>query len=276
MEDTDRPRRLLPRRHVLTELLAHRGPFWADSSVELRLRTYNFTRKIDGTTVSDATALGTELTFHSGRWKDRLSFLATWHTSLGLHTPDDLGGTGILGPDQSDLSVLSRAYTEIHLTERASARLYRQDFTLPYLNRDDSRMIPNTHEAYIVRRPGDRFEFLAGYVTKIKRRESESFLHMGEVAGVSGSKAGTAIFSGRANPTERVSVDLTGLYTEDLLSTVYAETSYKRALDERWGLQLAAQYSWQGSQGEERRGDAEHDDELWNVQVFCSHYCDNH
>jgi hypothetical protein len=269
MEDTDRPRRLLPRRYVLTELLAHRGAFWADSGVELRLRAYDFTREIDGTTVSDAAALGTELTFRSGRWQDRVSVLASWHTSFGLHAPDDLGGTGILGPDQSNLSVLSRAYTEIHLIERASVRLYRQDFNLPYLNRNDSRMIPNTHEAYIARRPGDRFEFLAGYVTKMKTRESERFVHMGEVAGVSGSKSGTSIVSARASPTEKISVGLTGLFTRDLFSTVYAETSYKRALDERWGLQLAAQYSWQGSQGDEALGDF--NTSTWGIRAAVSY-----
>jgi len=269
LEDRDRSRRLLPRRYVLTDVLAHRGPFWADSAVELGLRAYDFTRDSDGERVSDATALGTALTFRSGKWRDRLSMLATWHTSIGLNAPDGLGGTGLLGPDQSDISVLSRAYAELRLTDHALARLYRQDFNLPYLNRQDSRMIPNTHEAYILRRPGERFEYILGHVTKMKRKESDRFVHMGEVAGVSGSKSGTTIFGVRGNATDRISLGLTGLVTQDLFSTFYAETSFKRALSKDWGLQLAGQFSWQRSHGDEELG--EFNTGTWGVRAAISY-----
>jgi hypothetical protein len=254
LEDMDRPLRLLPRRYVPRERLAERGPFWADSGIELRLRVYDFTREIDGERVSDATALGTALTFRSGRWRERVRLLATWHTSFGLDAPDEFGGTGLLGPDQSDISVLSRAFVEVQLTESASARLYRQDFNLPYLNRDDSRMIPNTHEAYIVRRPGDRFEFTFGHVTKIKRKDSDRFVPMGEVAGVQGSKSGTSFFAVRGNATDSINLGINGFLTKDLFTTVYAESSFKRALTENWGLQLAGQFSWQRSHGKEQLG----------------------
>lgn len=269
LEDTDRPRRLLPRRYVLTDLLAHRGPFWADSGVEFGLRAYDFTRDIDGERVSEAATLGTALTFRSGRWRDRVSILATWHTSFGLHAPDDLGGTGLLGPGQSDISVLSRAYAEVRLTENGFARLYRQDFNLPYLNRQDSRMIPNTHEAYVLRRPGERFEYVLGHVTKMKRKESDRFIHMGEIAGVRGSTSGTSIFAVRGNVTDRISLGINGMVTRDLFSTFYAETSFKRALSEKWGLQLAGQLSWQRSHGDEELG--EFNTGTWGVRAVLSY-----
>ena len=269
LEDTERPRRLLPRRYVLRDQLAHRGPFWADSTVELGLRFYDFTRENGGTRIADATAVGTALSFRSGRWQDRISVGVTWHTSLGLHAPDGLGGSGLLTLDQENLSVLSRAYGELHLTSKAFARLYRQDFNLPYLNRQDSRMIPNTHEAYVLRRPGERFDYILGHVTKMKLKESDRFVHMGRIAGVPGSKAGTSIFGLRGNPTERISVGLTGLVTQNLFSTFYAESSFKRAFGERWGLQLAGQFSWQRSQGDEALG--EFDTNAWGLRGVVSY-----
>ena len=119
-------------------------------------------------TIADALAIGSELTFASGKWRDKWSLVGTWHTTSAIDAPEDLGRTGILAPDQSNLSVISRAYLQYDLPRKISARFYRQDFNMPYINRQDSRMIPNTHEAYVARRVDDRFEFVIGNITKMK------------------------------------------------------------------------------------------------------------
>jgi hypothetical protein len=59
----------------------------------------------------------------------------------------------------------------------------------------------------------------------------------------------------RANVWPSLSIGAIGFLTRDLFSTVYSETSFKHALNERWGLQLAGQLSWQRSHGEELLGD---------------------
>lgn len=71
--------------------------------------------------------------------------------------------------------------------------LYRQDFRLPYLNRQDSRMIPNTHEGDVVRRLDSKFNFIVGHISKMKSRDSEQFIPMAEVAGVEDDHTGTHI-----------------------------------------------------------------------------------
>ena len=269
LEDIDQPQRILPRRNILRDRLAHRGPFWRDAKVEFRFRAYDLDRDIGGIAVAEGSAVGTELTLRSGKWRERISLTATWHTSIGIDARAGFGSTDLLGANQSDISVLSRAYAEIGVTEEIHARLYRQDFNLPYLNRSDSRMIPNTHEAYVIRRPGSRFVFMAGHVTKMKKKDSDTFRPMGEIAGVPGSRSGTTLFGVRNSFTENFSVGFAGLLTRDLFSTVYAETSFKHALSDQWGLQLAGQYSWQKSHGDEQLG--EFDTNTWGMRAALSY-----
>jgi len=64
-----------------------------------------------------------------------------------------------------------------------------QTYDSPYVNRYDSRMTPNTFEGYTFRgafgddkaNPG--VQYVAGYVPKIKLRDSDEFVYMSEAAG---------------------------------------------------------------------------------------------
>ena len=44
--------------------------------------------------------------------------------------------------------VLGEANVALKFREDISAKFYRQSFNLPYINRNDSRIVPNTFEAY--------------------------------------------------------------------------------------------------------------------------------
>ncbi|MGI9204083.1 MAG: OprD family outer membrane porin, partial [Woeseiaceae bacterium] len=197
IESIDNPPSRRPRLGLLIDLLADRSPFWRDSSLDLSLRAYNFRRDDDNSTLAEASTLGTDLTFQSGKWRDRLSITTSWHTSNKINAPQGSGDTGLLGPNQSNLSVISRAYLDASLTKSTGVRLYRQDFGMPYINRQDSRMIPNTFEAYVVRHPGERLVWIAGQITKMKKRDSEDFVPMAEAAGVAGDDSGTTIAGAR-------------------------------------------------------------------------------
>jgi hypothetical protein len=199
--------------------------------------------------------VGTELTFRSGKWRDRLSTVLSWHTSFAIDDPEGVGRGGLLGPDQSDLSVISRAYLDYEFGVATSLRLYRQDFNMPYINRKDSRMIPNTHEAYILRHPGERLQWLFGHVTKMKQRDSEEFVPMGEVAGVQGNNAGTTVAAARYEFSNKTTLGTLLQHTDDLFTTVYTEASIPRTFNEDWGMHLAAQLTNQWSTGEELLGD---------------------
>ena len=251
MEKVPRKR---PVRTFVIKALEDAPPFWRDSSFKLGVRGYDFDRENGIETIAEATAVGTELAFESGKWRDRVSTVISWHTSTGFDAPETRGGTGLLGPDQSDLSVISRAYLQLEAGATASLRLYRQDFNMPYINRQDSRMIPNTHEAYVVRYPGEMIQWIAGHVTKIKKRDSEEFVPMGEAAGIDGSDEGTSVLGGRMTFARDITVAALVQHTNDLFTTGFSEITFRRTLTDDWGIQLGGQYTYQGSVGDELVG----------------------
>ncbi len=243
-----------PRRTVFNTDFSDAAPFWRDSESLLDIRVYNFERDDGSADLSEALAAGSDLTVTSGKWRNRFSVGATWHTSNGIDAPKSLGGTGILGPNQSDMSVISRAYVDYDISGEANLRLYRQDFDLPYLNQQDSRMIPNTHEAYVIQSASERLQYIAGHVNKMKRRTSERFVSMGEIAGVEGSNVGTNIAGAQYKFLNDFTIGGIIQHTDDLLITTYLETSYSRNLAEEWDLRLTAQHTDQRSNGSELLG----------------------
>ena len=244
-----------PRHEFFRGALAKASPFWRDSSLDLGVRVYDFRRENGIESIAEAFAAGTELTFRSGKWRDRFSTVVSWHTSSAIDAPEGLGGTGLLAPDQSDLSVISRAYLQYDFGLTTSLRLYRQDFNMPYINRQDSRMIPNTFEAYVLTHPGERLIWLFGQVTKMKKRDSEDFVPMAEVAGVPGDNAGTTVAGARYQLANDTSLGAVVQHTSDLFTTAYTEVVYRRTLTELWGVQLGAQVTNQWSTGDEQLGD---------------------
>ncbi len=244
-----------PSRTLLRDQFTDLPPFWRDSEMDFKIRAFDLDREDSQITTREAFAVGSELTFRSGKLAERLSAVVSWHTSIGINAPADRGQTGLLAPDQSDLSVLSRAHLQFELSDSLSLRAYRQDFSMPYINRQDSRMIPNTFEAYMLRLAGERLQWIAGQVTRMKRRDSERFVAMGEIAGAPGSDAGTTVLGARYIPHESLTVGAVVQSTRNLFTTTYSEISWKRTLNENWGLQAAGQYTYQSSTGDELLGD---------------------
>ena len=244
-----------PRRRILRERLAEAQPFWRDALLDFGLRIYGLRRDNGVETIADSRAAGTELTFSSGEWRERLSTAITWHTSFGIGRSEGSGNLGLLGESESNLSVISSAYLQYEFGEVLSTRLYRQEFNMPYINRHDIRMIPNTFEGYVLRYPGKRLEWLAGHVTKMKKRDSEEFVPMAEAAGVEGDDTGTSVFVGRYNFEDNSVLGVVFQHTDDLFSTAFSEGTFRRTLSENWGLQLAAQLTNQWSVGGEKLGD---------------------
>ena len=67
---------------------------------------------------------------------------------------------------------------------------YRQLINRPFINPQDSRMVPNTFEAYTLTGSADEVSYTGGYITKMKIRESESFVWMSNTAGGTGNQRG--------------------------------------------------------------------------------------
>lgn len=244
----------MPSRKVLEGLFSDAPPFWRDSTSNLKLRTFDFRRNVGNERTRDALATGFALGIQSGKWREAFSVFLTWHTSYALRDPVGKGNTGVLLPNQGDISVISRAIGQWNFIDVSRIRLYRQDFDMPYINRQDSRMIPTTHEAYFFEHLGKHFEAVVGHVTRIKKQDSDEFIPMSEAAGVEGSSKGTSVVGAQYSWSMGLKIGAVVQHSHDLFTTSYSETSYRQELSEEWGMQVAAQLSRQNSTGMELLG----------------------
>jgi hypothetical protein len=260
----DRP--VGPFRHWLRTL----PPFLRDTHLGAHLRTYYFDRANTDGTDEETWAGGGSLTYESGRWNGFLSVGAELFTSQRLYGPEDRDGLEMLRPRQIGLTVLGKAHLDLYYKETVLARLYRQDFDLPYLNRDDSRMIPNTFEAYVLRSQIPNLDFIAGHVTTMKTRGSRDFVSMSEAAGVESSEErGLSVLGAIYQPREGVSIGVIDHYAWDVMNILYTEAEYTRKLTDEIGLKLSGQLTHQRSIGEELLGDS-FDTYVWGGRAALS------
>ncbi|NIP93385.1 MAG: OprD family porin, partial [Akkermansiaceae bacterium] len=108
------------------------------------------------------------------------------YTSQELYGPSSRPGSGLLNEEKGSINTLGQLYL-LGTWDRFSARVYRQDLDLPYVNRHDSRMIPKTFEAYVVKgKPIEGLTVGAAHISQIKDWDESGFTSMAEHAGVKG------------------------------------------------------------------------------------------
>jgi hypothetical protein len=238
------------------EKLKSLPPFWRDTKLHLKIRSYYFYRDIAETTKNEAWALGGSLDYRSGWWKDRFQIGAVGYTSQKLYGPDDKDGTLLLKNGQDGFSILGQSFLNTRIYEGVNLRLFRQTFNLPYVNRQDSRMVPNTFEAYTL---GGRSiyntDFIVGHITKMKTRNSTDFQYMSEVAGLPGTNEGLTMGGARYSFSEDINIGAINSYAWDLWNTLYGEANGIWELTDRTAFLLSGQYTSQWSVGEELDGD---------------------
>ena len=123
------------------------SPAWIkDSTLQLSFRGYGFERENRFLDPNEALALGGELNFETGTIANLLRVGLGYHFSGGLQAPRDTGGTKIVRHDGGNLSVFSSAYLQLGRTDRIAGLIGRREYLLPYINKNDHRMIPITHE----------------------------------------------------------------------------------------------------------------------------------
>ncbi|HZI42382.1 MAG TPA: hypothetical protein VFD67_11780 [Gemmatimonadaceae bacterium] len=86
---------LLPR---LKEYLSTLPPFFRDTSLKLRSRTFYFNRQNDDGTANEALATGGWLQYTSGWLLDTFGVGATYYMSFPLYAPESRSGSLILTP----------------------------------------------------------------------------------------------------------------------------------------------------------------------------------
>jgi hypothetical protein len=110
-------------------------------------RSYYFNRNRFGSGRKEAFTLGGALRVGTGWLADHFKIAATLFTSQKLIGKQDRDGTLLLRPRQRSYTVLGEAYGAIRYRDHEII-LYRHEMDLPYVNRHDSRMTPNTFEGY--------------------------------------------------------------------------------------------------------------------------------
>lgn len=205
---------------------------------------------------SEAWALGGSAGFKTGYFRKLFAIGATGYTSQRLYGPEDKDGTKLLAPGQHGYTTLGELYGEILLTEGIQAIVGLKGYDTPYLGRFDTRMTPNTFEgASVVGSFGGgdgapRWRFAAGYVDKIKERDSADFVSMATAAGApAGVSRGVSVVGGDYTSGD-LSLGAIEYYSSDIINIAYVELKDAFALTERLRLQLATQYTSQKNVGE--------------------------
>jgi hypothetical protein len=233
------------------------------SRLEFRFRSYYLRNVRLDSEIREAWTWGGSIFGESGWIAERLKLGAELFTSQPIIADEDRDGTGLLAPGQQGYTVLGQLFARVRIHDDHEARLYRQAIDLPYINRRDSRMTPQTFELWGVDgRFGavDRYpnlRYFGGYVREIKLRNADQFISMGEAAAPDqGSNSGTWVAGVLLNPRGRVAIGISNYYTADIFNLTYAEAVGSR----RWSNGLAArttlQFTEQHSVGAELAGDS--------------------
>ncbi len=239
--------------------------FFKGARIELKSRTVYFDRDTVGGIDQESFATGGSLMFRSGQWKDFFRVHTEVFTSQKLYGDIDRDGAQLLRDKQKELTVLGTAYAQFDY-KQVRLRLGRQDFSLPYVNRSYSRMIPNTFEAYALNIGRGKFEGIGGYVDKIKKRDSGSFVSMSKAAGVTGdSDEGMAMAGVLFQPNKNLDMGILNFYTFNTFNIFYSEINYTKPLKDKDGLKFSVQFTDQRSVGDELLATSPFQTQVWSV-----------
>jgi hypothetical protein len=219
----------------------------------LQLRTYYFDQESLTGSQSTAWALGGWAGLRSPWWGDLFQVGIVGYTSQKLYGPDDKGGTKLLAPVQEPITVLGEAFGAVRILGQTVTG-YRQLINRPFINPQDSRMIPNTFEAYTLTGKADEVSYTGGYITKKKNRESDSFVWMSNIAGGDGNQRGVIYAGGTWDFARNGYVRVDEQYGVDVFNTFYIDGKYPIVFDDRTSMTLGAQYYPQTSVGDEQIG----------------------
>lgn len=121
-----------------------------DTKFEINLRTFYFDRhQFDGSE-SQAWAIGGWVGLKTGYFLDHVAFGSTLYTSQPLYAPADRSGSLLLLPNQDGYTVLGEFYADIRIIDGLNVNVGAKGYDTPFINRNDTRMTPNTFEAIVL------------------------------------------------------------------------------------------------------------------------------
>ncbi len=255
-----------------------------DTKFEFNLRSFYFDRSDFTRAEKQAWAIGGWLGVKTGYFLDHVAFGATVYTSNPIYAPDDRDGTLLLAPGQNGYTVLGEFYTELRIVKDVGITVGAKGYDTPFINRNDTRMTPNTFEAAVLQgrfklgtsssdttvatdniglskdgkevavpspTPAEdvaSIKYGAGYFYAIKGRNDSEFVSMAQSAGADIQhgvwSAGALYEKGTFN------IGAIEYYCDDVINIAYAESKLEVPLADDWKLKFAGQYVDQGSVGD--------------------------
>jgi hypothetical protein len=246
---------------ALREGMSTLSPFFRDTDLNVRFRSFYFNRQNDDDTASEAWALGGWIQYASGWLLDTFSIGATYYTSLPAYAPDDRGGTGTLTPGQDAIGVFGEAWAALRYQDYALLRGGRVKIDEGYINPQDIRMVPNTFEALMLGGKLGWAQWDVGYVWNIKFRDSNDFVSMSRQAGAPGDDEGVLLTTLALTPIKDLAIYAGNYVGMELFNTAFAKAEYTHTFSPDLKMQFGLQFTDQRSIGDERLGDFA----TWNV-----------
>ena len=239
-------------------------PFIADAKAGAQLRSMYFERDLPANVEQQSWAAGGWVWGRTGYWRNFLQFGGTVYASLPLIDPDHKDGGLLLRPGQNGYAVLGEAYARLKYSEQMLT-LYRQRLgvnpqtaegvrslqtDLNYLGSRDIRMTPLTYEVAMFNgKVSDSLRYQAGYVDSVKDLNSDRFVSMSRLAGVTTRNAG--MWTGGVQWEPQKDLWVQGFYysVADTLRITYADVDWVNRISKDSYYRLAAQYTDQRSEG---------------------------
>ena len=257
-----------------------------DTKFELNFRTFYFDRSDFNGSEKQAWAIGGWLGVKTGYFLDHVAFGATVYTSNPIYAPDDRDGTTLLAPGQNGYTVLGEFYAELRIVKDVGITVGAKGYDTPFINRNDTRMTPNTFEAAVLQgrfklgtsssdgasTPTDggigpskdgkevavpsptpaedvaSIKYGAGYFYAIKERNASQFVSMAQDAG---ADIQHGVWSaGALYEKGKFNIGAIEYYCADVINIAYAQTGFELTLAPDWKLRFAGQYVDQGSVGD--------------------------
>src|SRR5882762_9294092 len=255
-----------------------------DTKFEFNFRTFYFDRSDFSGAEKQAWAIGGWVGVKTGYFLDHIAFGATLYTSNPIYAPDDRDGTTLLAPGQNGYTILGEFYAELRIVKDVGITVGAKGYDTPFINRNDTRMTPNTFEAVVLQ---GRYEFGdsssganvtsdgiglskdgkevavptptpaqdvaaikygLGYFDKIKERNDSEFVSMAIDAGAPVERGVWA--AGAVYEKGKFNIGAIDYYSQDIINIAYAQTGFELPLATDWRLRFAGQYVDQGSVGD--------------------------
>ncbi len=256
IEERERMQTLFPRLKRRLQLFPN---FVADTELTLNFRSFYFPLRLSDGRDAYAWTAGGKLAFRSGWWREHLQIGAGLYTSVPLVADDPASLTGLLQAEERGFAVLGEGFLRMRWRD-VEATLFRQELDLPYVNRNDSRMAPNSFQGVTAKGIArgipwlHRVDWVAGYLTDIRPRNDRDFISMSEQAGAAGTDEGMLLAGVQFQPLKNLSVGGYNYWVKDTFNTGYLAADYLWKLNADWATRFQWQFTHQASVGDELIG----------------------